>query len=67
LFWATGLHRLLQQLLGLPAPDYRHHELLLDAQGEKLSKSRLSKTLRDLRAEGATPEQVRAMAGFSTI
>ena len=67
LYWATGLHRLLQQLLGLPAPDYRHHELLLDAQGEKLSKSRLSKTLRDLRAEGATPERVRALAGFSTI
>ena len=67
LFWATGLHRLLQQLLGLPAPDYRHHELLLDAQGEKLSKSRLSKTLRDLRAEGVTPEQARAMAGFTTI
>ena len=65
LFWATGLHRLLQQLLGLPAPDYRHHELLLDAQGEKLAKSRLSKTLRDLRAEGATPEQARAMAGFA--
>ncbi len=65
LFWATGLHRLLQQLLGLPAPDYRHHELLLDAQGEKLSKSRLSKTLRDLRAEGVTPEQARAMAGFA--
>ena len=67
LFWATGLHRLLQQLLGLPAPDYRHHELLLDAQGEKLAKSRLSKTLRDLRAEGVTPGQARALAGFATI
>ncbi len=67
LYWATGLHRLLQSLLDLPAPDYRHHELLLDAHGEKLSKSRLSKTLRDLRAEGATPKQLRALAGFSTI
>ena len=59
LFAATGLHRLLQHLLGLETPSYRHHALLCDAQGEKLSKSRLSKTLRDWRAEGATPATLR--------
>jgi glutamyl-Q tRNA(Asp) synthetase len=59
LFQATSVHRLLQQLLGLPAPDYRHHDLLLDARGEKLSKSRESKTLRALRAEGVTPQEAR--------
>ncbi len=66
-FQATSVHRLLQQLLGLPAPDYRHHELLLDARGEKLSKSRESKTLRQLRAEGVTPLEARALAGRATL
>jgi glutamyl-Q tRNA(Asp) synthetase len=59
---ATGLHRLLQCLLGLPAPSYRHHALLLCAEGEKLSKSRRSKTLRDLRAEGLSAAAVREAA-----
>ena len=67
LFHATSVHRLLQRLLGLPAPDYRHHELLLDARGEKLSKSRESKTLRELRAEGVTPREARAPAGRTTL
>ena len=39
LFAATGVHRLLQTLLGLAAPAYHHHRLLLDADGRKLSKS----------------------------
>ncbi len=64
LLHATSLHRLLQRLLGLPEPAWRHHDLVLDEQGEKLSKSKLSKTLRQLRAEGATPEDVRRMAGL---
>jgi glutamyl-Q tRNA(Asp) synthetase len=64
LYNATSLHRLLQCLLGLPAPRYRHHPLLLDAEGEKLAKSRLSKSLRDLRAEGMTPADVRAAVGL---
>ncbi len=61
---ATGLHRLLQHLLGLPAPNYRHHALVLDAEGEKLSKSRVSKTLGDLRAEGVTPAAARVLVGL---
>ena len=59
---ATGLHRLLQRLLGLPAPSYRHHALLLCAEGEKLSKSRRSTTLRHLRAEGLSAAAVREAA-----
>ncbi len=65
LFHATGLHRLLQELLGLPAPRYRHHALLLDEAGAKLSKSARSKSLRALRAEGAGAAEVRARLGFS--
>jgi len=64
LYEATRLHRLLQELLGLPAPAYRHHALVLDEDGRKLAKSRLSKPLRALRAEGATPADVRAMLGI---
>jgi glutamyl-Q tRNA(Asp) synthetase len=66
LFHATSVHRLLQRLLDLPAPDYRHHDLLLDARGEKLSKSRESKTLRELRAGGVTPREARDAASALT-
>ena len=65
LFSATSLHRLLQILLDLPAPDYHHHPLLRDAEGEKLSKSRGSQSIRELRAKGATPADIRRMAGLS--
>ena len=50
LFWATGIHRLLQALLGLPEPVYHHHRLILDADGRKLSKSTQATSLRELRA-----------------
>ena len=62
---ATGLHRLLQRLLGLPAPSYRHHALLLDPEGEKLAKSRSSKTLRDLRTEGLSAGEIREVIGVT--
>jgi len=59
---ATSVHRLLQVLLGLPAPLYQHHTLLLDADGRKLSKSLGSESLRAIRANGATPDEVRRLA-----
>lgn len=65
LFWATGVHRLLQELLGLPQPVYRHHALVLDEAGQKLSKSTRSTALRDLRAGGTTPEEVRRLVGIN--
>ena len=64
LFFATGVHRLLQALLGLPAPTYHHHRLLLDAEGKKLSKSTQATGLRELRAQGATPADIRRMVGL---
>lgn len=57
---ATGLHRLLQALLDLRTPDYRHHRLVLDSGGQKLSKSRSSPSLRDLRRKGANGAAIRA-------
>jgi glutamyl-Q tRNA(Asp) synthetase len=59
LFEATGLHRLLQALLGLPEPRYHHHRLVLDAAGQKLSKSRDAVPLAALRAQGLAPTDVR--------
>ncbi|MCI0465824.1 MAG: tRNA glutamyl-Q(34) synthetase GluQRS [Beijerinckiaceae bacterium] len=59
LFMATSLHRLLQTLLGLPAPAYRHHHLLRDTSGRKLSKSLRAKPLRSLRQEGLPPALIR--------
>jgi glutamyl-Q tRNA(Asp) synthetase len=59
LFWATSVHRLLQALLGLPAPAYHHHRLVLDQDGAKLAKSTRSTALRELRAGGATPADIR--------
>ena len=65
LFPSTSLHRLLQALLDLPAPRYRHHRLALDADGAKLSKSAKSISLRALRAQGYTAHDVRAALGFA--
>jgi glutamyl-Q tRNA(Asp) synthetase len=65
LFHATSVHRLLQSLLGLPAPSYHHHRLLLDADGKKLSKSTRATGLRELRGQGAMPEDIRRMVGLS--
>jgi len=65
LFWATSVHRLLQHLLGLPAPVYRHHRLILDADGRKLSKSTRSTALRELRAQGVKPDEIRQMVGLA--
>jgi glutamyl-Q tRNA(Asp) synthetase len=64
LFHATAVHRLLQQLLDLPAPVYRHHRLILDDAGRKLSKSTSATALRDLRAKGATPAEIRRRIGL---
>ena len=64
LFFATHLHRLLQCLLELPTPRYRHHALIRDGQGGKLAKSRLSTPLRDWRAAGASPDDIRRMVGL---
>ena len=59
LFNATSLHRLLQHLLGLPAPNYRHHHLLRDGAGNKLSKSTRAKSIRSIRAAGLTLADLR--------
>jgi glutamyl-Q tRNA(Asp) synthetase len=61
LFWSTGVHRLLQALLGLPVPTYHHHRLIRDAEGRKLAKSTRATGLRELRAQGRTPADIRRL------
>jgi glutamyl-Q tRNA(Asp) synthetase len=65
LFWSTSLHRLLQQILGLPQPLYRHHRLIRDAAGQKLSKSTDATGLRELRNAGLTPAEIRRRVGLT--
>jgi len=60
LFEVTHLHRLIQAVMGWPAPVYRHHGLIKDESGERLAKRRGGGTLRALRAAGARPEDVLA-------
>ena len=67
LYHATPIHRLLQTLFGLPEPIYRHHSLLTDENGEKLSKSLGSTGLRALRGSGATPSDVRRRVGLDRL
>ncbi|WP_315924932.1 tRNA glutamyl-Q(34) synthetase GluQRS [Mesorhizobium sp. SP-1A] len=64
LFAATGVQRLLQDLLGLPQPRYFHHPLILGPDGRKLSKSFADTGLSALRAAGATPSDIRRMVGL---
>jgi glutamyl-Q tRNA(Asp) synthetase len=64
LYEATAVHVLLQRLLGLPTPRYRHHRLIVDAVGRKLSKSSNDTAIRSLREEGATPADVRRAVGL---
>jgi glutamyl-Q tRNA(Asp) synthetase len=65
LFHATSVHRLLQALLDLPAPRYHHHRLLLDDVGRKLSKSTQATGLRELRAQGLLPRDIRRLIGLA--
>lgn len=64
LFHATSVHRLLQVLLGLPAPHYHHHDLILAEDGRKLSKSARDTSLQSLRQAGLTPADIRRMVGL---
>ncbi|WP_026790722.1 tRNA glutamyl-Q(34) synthetase GluQRS [Pleomorphomonas oryzae] len=67
LYFATAVHRLLQTLLGLPAPRYHHHRLIVDVEGRKLSKSRGSEGLAALRAAGAAAADIRRMVGLGPM
>lgn len=64
LFAATSVQRVIQTLLGIAAPTYHHHRLILGSDGRKLSKSEGSTGLRALRECGTTPEQIKEKVGI---
>jgi glutamyl-Q tRNA(Asp) synthetase len=64
LFEATHVQRLLQALLALPAPAYRHHRLLAGPDGKRYAKRDRAQTLRELRASGMTAAKLRGDLGF---
>lgn len=61
---ATSVHRLLQSLLGLPAPRYFHHRLISGPDGRKLSKSFSDTGLNAQRQAGLTPRDIRTNLGL---
>ena len=64
LFEATHIQVLVQALMGWPTPVYRHHRLLVGADGRRYAKRDHSVTLAELRAGGVTPDALRAELGF---
>ncbi|SNR70558.1 tRNA glutamyl-Q(34) synthetase GluQRS [Puniceibacterium sediminis] len=64
LFKATQIHVVLQRLLGLASPEYHHHRLIRDEAGKRLAKRDDARALAKYRAEGCTPDDIRAMVGM---
>jgi glutamyl-Q tRNA(Asp) synthetase len=64
LFEATHSQRLLQALLGYPAPAYRHHRLLAGPDGRRYTKRDKAETLREIRARGVTPAELKREIGL---
>ena len=64
LYHATSVHRLLQDLLGLPQPLYHHHRIILGTDRRKLSKSEGSTGLAALRDAGLSPLDIRRLLGL---
>jgi glutamyl-Q tRNA(Asp) synthetase len=62
---APHIQRVLQALLELPQPVYRHHRLLTGPDGKKFSKRDHTQALREIRAAGISAEALRAELGFN--
>jgi glutamyl-Q tRNA(Asp) synthetase len=64
LFDSVPVQRMLQVLLGLPEPAYRHHCILVGPDGKRYAKRDRAETLRDIRASGVSAAKLRAQLGF---
>ena len=64
LFGATGIHRLLYELLELPVPVWNHHRLIRDEAGNRLAKRRESSSIQSLRKSGLKPNDIRRLVGL---
>ncbi|GHA42200.1 tRNA glutamyl-Q synthetase [Amylibacter ulvae] len=61
LFEATKIHILLQELLGLNTPTYRHHRLIRDENGKRLAKRYDAMAIQTYRKNGVTQTMIREM------
>lgn len=66
LFYATHLHKILQELLGYKTPLYHHHKLITDKNGKRFAKRDNAITLRALREQGHTPDDIKRMIETAT-
>lgn len=64
LFEATKIHVILQKLLKLPTPIYHHHALIRDDAGKRLAKRDDARAISKFRADGASPDDIRALVGL---
>jgi len=64
LFESTKIHVLLQRVLGLPTPVYHHHRLIRDDAGKRLAKRDDARAIAKYRADGCSPNDIRAMVGL---
>ena len=64
---ATHIHKIIQVLLGLNSPKYFHHPLILDSNGERLSKRTRAQTVKSLKASGLKREDVIDLLGKKNI
>lgn len=64
LFEASWIHVLLQKLLDHQTPTYWHHAIIRDDSGRRLAKRDDARSLRELRAGGATPAAIRQLVGL---
>ena len=65
LLLSTARQILLYRALGWSVPRFCHCPLVRDAQGQRLAKRHAALSLRELRAAGKQPEEVRALWGAS--
>ena len=61
---STAIHRLLQSLLGYEVPQYYHHKIITNNDGQRLAKRDQANTLRSLRASGKKPKDIQSMVGI---
>ena len=64
LFEATKIHVIIQNVLGLPTPQYHHHKLILDETGNRLAKRNDAKSLNMYRKKGYSPDDIRELLGL---
>jgi len=65
LFEATAIHVILQRLLELSSPSCHHHRLIRDASGKRLAKRDDARAIATFRADGHSPDDVRALVGLA--